>query len=236
MSAIAVDDIELPNAVVIDITVVKDPVDTYIKTLFRTTLAILLVTVVVTFIGSITSKNPNIRNAFTLECAIATVASYFYTTFLNKLNDENFSWASINEARYVDWAITTPLMLLALCTVLAESSGKKITFVTAISILLLDWAMLFMGYLGETGKMTRLVANISGFIPFIALFTMIHIQFVGSGSALLYWYYLVIWTLYGLVYFLPNLRKNLIYNVLDLVAKAFVGIGLWFNYSKILSR
>jgi hypothetical protein len=46
--------------------------------------------------------------------------------------------------------------------------------------------------------------------------------------------YLVIWGLYGLVYLLPEEYKNITMNILDLIAKCFIGLGLWAYYTRII--
>ena len=46
--------------------------------------------------------------------------------------------------------------------------------------------------------------------------------------------YVIIWSLYGVAYHVDEERKNVAYNYLDLIAKCFVGIGLWAYYVKII--
>jgi hypothetical protein len=45
---------------------------------------------------------------------------------------------------------------------------------------------------------------------------------------------LVVWSLYGLVYLLGDVYKNIAFNLLDLIAKCFIGIGLWAYFAKII--
>ena len=41
--------------------------------------------------------------------------------------------------------------------------------------------------------------------------------------------FVVVWSLYGLVYFLPNTGKNISYNILDIIAKVGFGLLVWFE-------
>ena len=51
---------------------------------------------------------------------------------------------------------------------------------------------------------------------------------------MLFGIYVFIWGLYGFVYLLDEENKNIMYNILDVTAKCFVGLGLWTYFTKIL--
>ena len=100
-------------------------------------------------------------------------------------------------------------------------------------ILGLNWLMLLFGYLGEVGVIPILTGVALGFAPFIAYFYIIYERFVANDannvnntSLKIYAYFLVFWSLYGIVAVLPYTLKNTIYNVLDLFAKNFFGLFL----------
>jgi hypothetical protein len=103
---------------------------------------------------------------------------------------------------------------------------------------LLNFAMLFTGYLGETEKISRTTGCVVGFLFFAALFALIYFNFVkGSSSTfnfVLFGLYAVVWALYGVVYLLDEENKNIAYNVLDVTAKCLVGLGLWAYFTKTL--
>ena len=118
-----------------------------------------------------------------LETCISVVAGYFYAMFLEKLepkesiDNENNSdtkeelpYEEINEMRYTDWAISTPLMLLVLCIVLGMENKKKVYFSSFLLILLFNMLMLGSGYIGEMGKLTKTSANILGFVFFTLMY------------------------------------------------------------------
>jgi bacteriorhodopsin len=130
--------------------------------------------------------------------------------------------------RYVDWAITTPIMLLVLILVLGENIKQSVKFIFYFIIVLLNFAMLFMGYLGEINYLPKLNATILGFIPFTILFYLVYITFVKGKNSMannvMFGLYVVIWSLYGVVYMFEEELKNICFNILDLIAKCFVGI------------
>jgi hypothetical protein len=45
---------------------------------------------------------------------------------------------------------------------------------------------------------------------------------------------LVVWSMYGIVYMLNEEYKNISMNILDFIAKCFIGLGLWAYYTKVL--
>jgi hypothetical protein len=98
--------------------------------------------------------------------------------------------------------------------------------------------MLYIGYLGETNAITRLTGMVTGFGAFFALFYVIYINFVKPkyvfANNTLFGFYLIIWSMYGVVYMFNEEYKNIFMNILDCTAKCLVGIGLWAYYTKII--
>jgi bacteriorhodopsin len=217
--------------------------DNNIKFSFTVSYILLLTTATITFIEALRTQTPYVRHILNLETAISVVAGYFYSIFVDKIakSEEkmvNMDWAEITQTRYVDWAITTPMMLLALCLVLSSNSGKVIRLFTFLTILGLNYIMLYLGYLGEMKQMSRLTANSTGFIAFFAMFYVIFTQYVlpkfSKDNYFLYFAYLGIWTMYGVVYMFNEEYKNIAMNYLDLTAKCLIGLGLWVYYTKIV--
>jgi hypothetical protein len=95
-----------------------------------------------------------------------------------------------------------------------------------------------MGYLGETKRLNMWTASFAGFVPFTIMYYIIFTNYMAPkyvlANYLLYGVYLIIWTLYGLVYFLKEEYKNISMNILDAISKCAVGLGLWAYYSKII--
>jgi len=125
---------------------------------------------------------------------------------------------------------------LSLIQILRENA------VPIAQILGLNWIMLLFGYLGEVGVIPLVTGVALGFAPFIAYFYIMYERFIANdannvndinnnvnrdnASLKIYAYFLVFWSLYGIVAVLPYALKNTIYNVLDLFAKNFFGLFL----------
>ena len=218
-----------------------------IKSSFTITYILLLTTSLITFIEAIRTQEPIIRHVFNLETCISLVAGYFYSLFVGKINyyeSKNIpvNWAELTQLRYIDWSITTPMMLLTLCIVLVIKSKKTIHLITFLIIIALNYAMLYIGYLGETNVLSRNVACIGGFIPFVMLFYIIYKNYIvldkgnGISKYFLFIIYIVVWALYGLVYLFNETNKNIALNILDCFAKCIVGLLLWVYYTNLIPK
>ena len=209
-----------------------------LKNTFSITYTLLLTTAVITFIEAIRTPNPKIRHILNLETCISCVAGYFYSVFMLKLNDKNLDWKSITETRYIDWSITTPMMLLALSLVLSMNSNTTIHLKIISLIIMLNYIMLLFGYMGEVQIINRFWATILGFIAFLLMYFIIYISYVkpkySKANYVLFGIYFIVWSMYGIVYLLDEEYKNMVTNILDLTAKCLVGLGLWVYYTNII--
>jgi bacteriorhodopsin len=211
----------------------------YVSNSFTFTFILLLTTGTITFIEAMRTQNRMTRHVLNLETCISIIAGYFYSVFIDKIDKykESFDWDTITQTRYVDWSITTPLMLLSLCLVLGDNSKIPLHISIFILIILMNYSMLYIGYLGEVNNWNRIIASFFGFVPFIAMYSIIFIKFVlpkyRLDNYILFGLYAFVWGMYGIVYLLDQEYKNICYNILDLIAKCFIGLGLWAYYSKI---
>lgn len=220
-----------------------NPVQYYVKFSFSITYIFLLTTATITFIEAMRTNVPTVRHVLNLETAISLIAGYFYSVFLDKIatyekEDRQINWADITATRYIDWSMTTPLMLLALSLVLSQNIGKSITMQVFLTIIALNYAMLYLGYLGENGFMDRFKAMAFGFVAFFGMFFVIYREFVfpkyNYSNYIILSIFTAIWTFYGIVYMLSENYKNIGMNILDCLAKCCFGLGLWAYYSKII--
>jgi len=220
-----------------------NPVQYYVKFSFSITYIFLLTTATITFIEAMRTNNANVRHVLNLETAISVIAGYFYSVFLDKISayekeDRKIDWADMSSTRYIDWSMTTPLMLLVLCLVLSDNIGKSVALSVFLTIVVLNFLMLYFGYLGEAGQMARSTACIFGFVAFAGMFGIIYNQFVRPvykfSNYIIFGVFMALWILYGLVYLLSDVYKNIGMNVLDCMAKCFFGLGIWAYYSKII--
>ena len=106
-----------------------------------------------------------------------------------------------------------------------------------VIILLLNYGMLGSGYLGEIKMLDKLPANIIGFVFFIALYFFIFYMYLRPSynfdNYILYFAFVILWAIYGIVYFSDQVTKNVTFNILDLLSKCFVGIFFWAYYTNV---
>lgn len=212
----------------------------WMKISFYFTYVLLLTTGSITLIEALSTPSPAIRHIMNLETCISVIAGYFYSQFTAMLTTGKIDYVAINGMRYTDWFITTPLMLLVIMISLSYNNTKhaSVSIKTYIAAILLNFGMLYSGYLGDTNTITKKTGCIIGFVFFALLFALIYFQFVKGSSQsfnfLLFGIYFIVWSIYGIVYVMDDETKNTVYNILDLIAKCFVGIGLWLYFTKIV--
>ena len=229
---------------------------------FYITYIFLITTSVITFIEALRSPIPQVRHILNLETCISVIASYFYGLFIGQIdktrkdnsvkndstkNDstkdknldslDNIPLEKINNMRYSDWIITTPFMLLALSMLLGYENKIAVRFKSFIWVLISNLFMLGFGYAGEIGLLNRNLASFMGFLFLLLTFGIIWKLFMTCAKAtyqskLIFWLYLGLWSLYGVFYHTNEATKMIGYNMLDLTAKAFVGIFFWLYLTK----
>lgn len=172
------------------------------------------------------------KDILKLEFSVQIIEFIFYAWMIS-----NFELIkNITPYRYVDWIITTPIMLITLVAYLSnkyKSSLKKYinkNKVFIVKIIMLNLIMMLFGLAGELNYMDYNTAIILGFIPFVYYFKMIYDKYLtintGSDKKKLYWFFFIIWTMYGVVAFLPYEQKNTAYNILDLFSKNLFSVFL----------
>jgi len=213
-----------------------------VKFTFYFTYVLLITTGTITFIEALATTNPTIRHVMNLETCISIIAGYFYSQFVNKIStaEGTLNYKNMNDTRYNDWFITTPLMILALMITLSYNNNKKSIHIGVYLLaVLMNFGMLYTGYLGDKGTISKTTGCIVGFVFFAALFGLIYFLFVkGSSTAfnyILFGIYGIIWGTYGMVYLLDDENKNIMYNILDVTSNCFVGLGLWTYFTKIFT-
>ena len=189
-----------------------------------------------------------IKQLLGLELAVQAIEGAFYVWLYKNIATVK----NITPKRYADWALTTPTMLITLVAyiIYLNAGTKAVAGTTQESLSLvqilrenaapiaqivgLNWLMLLFGYLGEVNVIPLVAGVALGFLPFIAYFYIIYERFirttgevnVNPTSVKIYVYFLVFWSLYGVVAVLPYTIKNTIYNIIDLFSKNFFGLFL----------
>jgi bacteriorhodopsin len=182
----------------------------------------------------IDSKDEILKDLLKLEVVVQIVEFIFYGWLIFYFTKVS---KNITPFRYIDWSITTPLMLITLSAFLKHdgSTGDRLSdFLTKhkgsiVKIVLLNSAMLLCGIMGEFGYLSAYTAAALGFIPFVLNFKYIKDTFLPSDDkqkkAVFIWF-VFFWSLYGVLSTMNYTTKNTGYNILDLFAKNFFGLFL----------
>lgn len=184
-----------------------------------------------------------LKKLLLLEFVVQLIEGSFYVWLV--LQFSKISHLDITHFRYYDWFITTPTMLFTFSFYLLYLKYKeenkeipeKISFLIyenmsiLIAVIILNAMMLFFGYLGEIKKMSKYLSTFLGFIPFLAMFYIIYVNYAifTDVGIQLFWYFFAVWALYGVAALFPYDAKNAMYNILDLFAKNFFGVFLAFT-------
>lgn len=213
---------------------------TIVKSTAYLSLFVQLITGLIDIWGLTLNVNPRFgifKELLFIELVVQVIEFIFYIWLVKNID----KLKNITKYRYYDWFITTPSMLLTLMAYLEiQSTSETITllqfiqkyWVTILIVLVLNWIMLGFGLLGELGYMVQRKSAILGFIPFVIYFWIIYQTFVANKSTLspqqkqIYFYFLIVWSIYGIAALMNYNIKNSMYNILDLFAKNFFGLFL----------
>jgi bacteriorhodopsin len=209
-----------------------------IKFTFTLTYILLITTGTITFIEALRTDNPTVRHILNIETAVSVIAGYFYSVFLKQIEDsekdkQEINWKEMVKIRYLDWAITTPLMLLALCLALSSNTTSVFTLPIYLVIVILNYLMLGIGFAGEQNYISMKNSLIAGFVPFFIMFYIIYKKYVKNNTRFNYvffFFFTCVWAIYGVVHDWEKNKKNIVFNILDLIAKCLIGLGLWLYY------
>lgn len=179
------------------------------------------------------------RLSLQLSTFVTSIASFHYFYMLKSIE-------RVISYRYFDWFFTTPILLIDLMLILFQQI-PNIGFM--IEIIVYNTIMLGFGYLGEIGKMSMFNSMWIGFIPFIYMFYRIverkkefkkelkeentnqtDTPLFTNTQLGLFITFIALWSGYGINHILPNeTKRQLIYNILDLITKGFFGIFIYYS-------
>ena len=193
-------------------------------------------------------KDAILRQVLGLEMIVQLIEFVFYMGFLSILNLN-----SLTEERYYDWFLSTPVMLFTIAlyffyvnfielepdvTADAEPLGlfefTKNNLKPIAGFITLNFLMLLFGYLAELGIMNKALAFVLGTGALCGSFGIIY-EFYAKFSKKtrdIFWIMFGLWSLYGVAFLCPPVIKNLSYTILDIFAKNFFGIFLYYIINK----
>jgi len=192
------------------------------------------------------SKNDKIlKEILTIEAIVQVVEGAFYIWVIYALHDMK----QMTPRRYIDWSITTPIMLLSTIIYFKynelKEKGKPSHFTLGEfyndnkdnihKIVLYNGFMLFFGYMGEINMIDKRISIPIGFFFFYKSFSLIYEEYAvhSEMGQTLFKVLLILWALYGIAAMLPIKQKNLCYNVLDIFAKNFYGLYIYYRIREL---
>jgi sensory rhodopsin len=204
------------------------------KNTFYTSYLVLFGYTIITLIEAIRTPSVLIRHIMNIETAISLVAGMVYGYLNEEVRKPGADLKKITQIRYVDWSITTPLILLVI--LLFYNGENAVDYKTYLAVIGLNAGMLYSGYLGETGAVHKMTGGIAGFAFFGLMLALFYTCCVpGKANPVFFYIFALIWTLYGVAYYIEDEEtKNISYNILDVIAKALFGVVLWSYYGKVL--
>jgi bacteriorhodopsin len=183
----------------------------------------------------INSKDELLKDLLKVELFVQIIELIFYIWLFFYFSKAS---GNITPFRYLDWAVTTPLMLTTLSGFLhhdGSTSARLGDFLfnnigSILKIVVLNATMLLFGLIGEVGYLSPYTSTALGFIPFALNFKYIKDTFLSSSTdmfkyAVFYWF-VFFWSLYGVFAVMSYTTKNTGYNILDIFAKNFFGLFL----------
>lgn len=210
-----------------------------VKHTFFITYLLLFGTALVTFIEALRTGSRDARHILNLDTAVSLVAGFVYGLFVDLSRRPDFNLQEITPVRYVDWFITTPLLLLIILLFFNYYNKETLHVSDFAIVIFLNYLMLGFGYLGEIGYLAKPTANALGFIAFFAMLAYIYTHFVHGAVQrhllAVFIAFSLIWAAYGIVALMPDVEKNVGYNILDTISKVFLGLFMWTYYGKVLT-
>lgn len=209
------------------------------------------------FLIKLASQHMILYDIMLMETIVQFVELSFYLLISYYL--VNISISNVAALRYFDWVFTTPVMLLTTImffdyknkqvkesmvdTINEEKEDKHddsqaILFVkenkrNIVLILVYNFLMLLFGYLGEIGSINLYLSNVIGFVFFGLAFYTIWSNYVKESTVLinhqLFYFIFIVWALYGVAALASPFIKNIGYNLLDIVAKNFYGLFIFYQ-------
>ena len=188
-----------------------------------------------------------LKDILILEAFVQFVEAFFYIWVIYALKDLR----KMTSRRYIDWFITTPTMLVSTIIFMEYLRKKEVnedtlnfwTFLqdhktNIIKIVSYNFFMLIFGLLGELNIIDKKIGVSMGFIFFGLSFKLIYTEYARhtEGGKKLFTFLLIVWSLYGVSAMMPIVSKNTCYNILDIIAKNFYGLFIYYYITQVGTR
>ena len=173
--------------------------------------------------------------------AIENIVQIIEFTFYLYIASYNTDVSKMGTLRYIDWFLTTPTMLFTTIVYMEYNNIKDrgeildvkkfilLNKMKMYKIFVNNFFMLVCGLLVEMNIINMYLGITIGFYFFYQTFFIIHTYTKNNViNDRLYVFLVIVWGLYGFAAMLSNKNKNISYNLLDLVAKNFYGLYIYF--------
>lgn len=207
-----------------------------------------LITTILPFNGFSVKLDPEhrvLQDILGIETFVQIVEMIFYIWIIFAVSNLK----NVTPRRYIDWSITTPIMLFSTIVFLKYSENQQQNNTQEIKIknfivenkeniiklIVYNGLMLLFGYLGETNIMDKRISIPLGFVFFFLTFKLIYSKYAKysiNGKKLFYFIFIV-WLLYGVAAVMPIKIKNISYNFLDIISKNFYGLFIYYKIKKL---
>ncbi len=182
-----------------------------------------------------------------METIVQFVEFIFYIWLVFSIQARSMNVTAI---RYLDWFVTTPIMLITTILFMAYNSNKeefknneniitvksifKKDYKLIILFIFYNFLMLLFGFLGEINILNRYLALSLGTLFFLLSFNIIY-QYYGKlndDNKNLFYFIFIVWALYGVSYLFNYKYRNASYNILDIFSKNFYGLYIFYKILK----
>ena len=185
-----------------------------------------------------------LKDILVLEAFVQFVEAFFYIWVIYALKDLR----KMTSRRYIDWFITTPTMLISTIIFMEylrkkEAKENSLNFwefsmnhkENIIKIVTYNFFMLVFGLLGELNIIDKKIGVSIGFVFFGLAFKLIYDEYAHytEGGKKLFSFLVIVWSLYGISAMMPMIPKNACYNILDIIAKNFYGLFIYYYITTI---
>jgi bacteriorhodopsin len=192
-------------------------------------------------------KDAILSDILALETTVQFIELLFYVWIV-------FSVMNIKKMaarRYIDWVITTPTMLLSTIMFMKYQERKErgeleskplktMEFIKEnknqiLKLFGFNFLMLVFGYLGEVNTISKYIAIPIGFGFFYKAFELIYNNYAATTTIgkQLFTFLVSVWSLYGVAAIMSPNVKNVSYNLLDIVAKNFYGLYIYYQITQL---
>ena len=192
-------------------------------------------------------KDIILKDIIIMETVVQFIEFLFYLWLVFSIAARSVNVTAI---RYIDWFITTPIMLISTMLYFAYQSDKenfkneegiitlksifKKDYKIIIQFVFFNFLMLVFGLLGELGLLNRNICFVMSTFFFLCSFRIIYKYYVtiDDSNKNLFYVMFGIWSLYGLAFLFNYKYRNISYNILDIFSKNFYGLYIFYKIMK----